>query len=88
MQQGESAQWLAHLLIARMRVHGRREGTGVPRESLRQKQVPRRSVDGADRGASERVEGVDCDLAMTRPLSRVAPGRGLWGPSLVGSDGA
>lgn len=47
------------LLIRGMRVDGCRERAGVSREPLRQKEVPRGSLDVRDRGVSQAMEGVE-----------------------------
>src|SRR6267378_7906255 len=50
---------LIELLVCRMRVDGRAQGAGVPRESLCKVEVLCGAVDVRDRRVAEAVEGVD-----------------------------
>ena len=50
---------LAQLLATRMCVAHRRHRVRVPREPLREEQVPRGPVDVGDRSVAERMEGVE-----------------------------
>ena len=50
---------LPQFLIARMRVDGRRQRAHVPRESLREEQVPRSTVNVRDRRVPQGVQRVE-----------------------------
>jgi hypothetical protein len=54
----EGADPLPHLLVRRVGVNGRRERTRMPREPLRQEEVPAGTVNVGHGGMPHRMEGV------------------------------
>ena len=54
----QSPHPLPHFLVTRVRVDGRGQGRHVPREPLRQEQVPRQPVDRRDRCVSQPVKRI------------------------------
>jgi len=80
----QAAYPFPHFLVARMRVHRRREWRQVPREPLCQGEVPRQSAVDCDSHAPEGVESLQEGESRGSPLGGTGPATSDFPPTSHG----